>query len=89
MLDGDTIDVLDSSKHPYRIRLAGIDVPEKAQPLEQHSKQNLSSLVFGKRVEVDAGKTDKYGRTFGKVSVNGVDANLALVKAGFAWHYKQ
>lgn len=89
VLDGDTIDVLDSSKHPHRIRLAGIDAPEKAQPFGQRSKQNLSGLVFGKQVEVDGGKTDRYGRTVGKVSVDGVDANLAQVKAGFAWHYKQ
>lgn len=89
VLDGDTIDVLDSTKHPQRIRLAGIDAPEKAQPFGQRSKQNLSSLVFGKQVEVDVGKTDRYGRTVGKVAVNGTDANLAQVKAGFAWHYKQ
>lgn len=89
VLDGDTIDVLDSSKTQHRIRLAGIDAPEKAQPFGQRSKQNLSDLVFGKQVEVDGGKTDKYGRTVGKISVNGADANLAQVTAGFAWHYKQ
>jgi len=89
VLDGDTIEVLDSSRHPHRIRLAGIDAPEKAQPFGQGSKQNLSDLVFGKQVEVDEGKADKYGRTVGKVSINGADANLAQVKAGFAWHYKQ
>ena len=86
--DGDTIEVLDSSKHSHRIRLAGIDAPEEAQPLGQRSKQNLSGLVFGKQVEVDGGKTDKYGRTLGKVVVNGADANLTQVKAGFASHYK-
>ncbi len=87
--DGDTIEVLDTGKHPHRIRLAGIDAPEKAQPFGQRSKQNLSGLVFGKRVEVDGDKTDRYGRTVGKIIVNGLDANLAQVKAGFAWHYKE
>lgn len=89
VMDGDTIEVLDSGKHPQRIRLAGIDAPEKAQPFGQRSKENLSDLVFGKQVHVDVGKIDKYGRTVGKVLVNGVDANLAQVKSGFAWHYKQ
>jgi len=89
VLDGDTIEVLDSSKHPHRIRLTGIDAPEKAQAFGQRSKEHLSGLVFGKQVEVAAGKTDKYGRTVGKVLVNGVDANLAQVKSGFAWHYKE
>lgn len=89
VLDGDTIEVLDSDKVPRRVRLAGIDAPEKAQPFGQRSKQNLSDLVFGKHVEVDGSKIDKYGRTVGKVLVSGADANLAQVKTGFAWHYKQ
>lgn len=89
VLDGDTIEVLDSSKHPHRIRLTGIDAPEKAQPFGQRSKEHLSGLVFGKQVAIDGGKTDKYGRTVGKVLVNGVDVNLSQVLAGFAWHYKQ
>lgn len=87
--DGDTIDVLDGSKTVHRIRLTGIDAPEKAQPFGQRSKEHLSDTVFGKQVEVQAGKSDKYGRTVGKVLVKGVDANLEQVKAGFAWHYKQ
>lgn len=89
VLDGDTLDVLDASKATHRIRLTGIDAPEKAQPFGQRSKEHLSDVVFGKQVEVQAGKSDKYGRTVGKVVVQGVDANLEQVKAGFAWHYKQ
>ena len=86
--DGDTIDVLDSSKITHRIRLAGIDAPEKAQPFGQRSKEHLSDSVFGKQVEVQGGKIDKYGRTVGKILVNGFDANLEQIRAGFAWHYK-
>lgn len=89
VLDGDTIEVLDARKTPHRIRLAGIDAPENAQPFGQRSKEHLSDLVFGKQVDVQAGKADKYGRTVGKVVVRGVDANLEQVKTGFAWHYKQ
>lgn len=69
--------VLDASRTTHRIRLSGIDAPEKAQPFGQRSKAHLSDLVFGKQVEVVAGKSDKYGRTVGKVVVNGMDANLA------------
>ena len=86
--DGDTIDVLDSSKTTHRIRLAGIDAPEKAQPFGQRSKEHLSDSVFGKQVEVQGGKIDKYGRTVGKILVNGFDANLEQIRAGLAWHYK-
>ena len=50
--DGDTIDVLDSSKTTHRIRLAGIDAPEKAQPFGQRSKEHLSDFVFGRNVSM-------------------------------------
>ena len=87
--DGDTITVLDGNKVQHKIRLAGIDAPEKSQAFGERSKQHLSDLVFGKTVTVDWNKSDKYGRTVGKVIVNGQDANLRQVQAGLAWHYKQ
>ena len=87
--DGDTVTVLDAAKLQHKVRLTGIDAPEKAQPFGQRAKQNLSNWVFGKQVQVEANKSDLYGRTLGKVVVNGMDANLEQVKAGFAWHYKQ
>ena len=89
VMDGDTIEVLDATKTPHRIRLAGIDAPEKAQPFGARSKQHLSQQVFGKQVEVQSNKTDKYGRTVGKVMVGGKDAKLEQVVSGFAWHYKE
>jgi len=44
-------------------------------------------LVHGKHVEVDWSKKDRYGRTVGKVIVNGMDANLEQIKLGMAWFY--
>ncbi|WP_421955254.1 thermonuclease family protein [Polaromonas sp.] len=87
--DGDTLDVLYGGKTTHRIRLAGIDAPEKAQAFGQRSKEHLSDIAFSKQVEVVTGKTDKYGRTVGKVLVNGIDANLEQVRSGVAWHYKE
>lgn len=81
--------VLDAGKVQHKVRLTGIDAPEKAQPFGQRAKQNLSSWVFGKQVQVETDKNDLYERTLGKVMVNGIDANLEQVKAGFAWHYKK
>lgn len=49
----------------------------------------LSGLVFNNQVVVEYSKKDKYGRTVGKILVNGVDANLEQAKAGLAWHYKK
>lgn len=86
--DGDTLTVLDSANQQHKIRLAGIDAPEKGQPFGNRSKQNLSDLVFDKKVIVESNKQDRYGRTVGKVLINGVDANLEQVQAGLAWWYR-
>lgn len=87
--DGDTITVLDAERQQHKIRLAGIDAPEKKQPYGQKSKASLSSMVFGKRVTVEWTKRDRYQRIIGVVLVNGVDSNLEQVKAGMAWWYRQ
>lgn len=87
--DGDTVTVLDSSNTQFKIRLMGIDAPEKKQAFGNRAKQSLSELVFNKQVTVEYSKKDKYGRTVGKIVVDGIDANLELVKTGLAWHYKK
>ncbi len=87
--DGDTVTVLDTSNTQFKIRLMGIDAPEKKMAFGQKSKVHLSDLVFNKQVTVEYNKKDKYGRTVGKILVEGVDANLEQVKDGLAWHYKQ
>ncbi len=87
--DGDTITVLDAERQQHKIRLAGIDAPEKKQAFGQKSKASLSSMVFGKRVTVEWTKHDRYQRIIGVVLINGVDSNLEQVKAGMAWWYRQ
>jgi len=86
--DGDTITVLDADKVQHKIRLTGIDAPEKKQPFGNRSKQSLSDMAFNKTVTVETDKRDRYGRELGKVLVSGKDVNLEQVRAGFAWHYK-
>lgn len=86
--DGDTVTVLDQTNVQHKIRLSGIDAPEKAQAFGQRSKQSLSDLVFNKAVTVDTDERDKYGRQVGKILVDGADANLEQVRRGMAWHYK-
>lgn len=60
--DGDTVTVLDANKVQHKIRLSGIDAPEKKQPFGERSKESLSDLVFGKDVSVETDKRDRYGR---------------------------
>jgi endonuclease YncB( thermonuclease family) len=100
--DGDTITVLDRTYKQRKIRLAGIDAPEKAQPFGTRARQYLSELIYLKQVDVEWKKYDRYGRIVGKIFVappkgcateptcpKTVDAGLALVATGLAWHYKQ
>lgn len=88
LADGDTITVLDETKTQHKVRLAGIDAPEKNQPFGARSRQNLADLVFRRTVVVEWRKTDRYGRIVGKVLVAETDAGLEQVRAGMAWHYK-
>jgi endonuclease YncB( thermonuclease family) len=89
VLDGDTIDVLHNGQ-AERIRLNGIDCPEKGQAYGKKAKQFTSGLVFGKQVTVKAFKKDRHGRTVADVLLSdGTNVSHELVKAGLAWWYKQ
>jgi endonuclease YncB( thermonuclease family) len=87
--DGDTITILDAQNVQHKVRLQGIDAPERRQAFGQVSRENLGSLVFGKQVKVDYEKLDQYGRLVGKVWIDGNDECLEQIKAGLAWHYKE
>jgi endonuclease YncB( thermonuclease family) len=78
--DGDTVTVLDSNNVQHRIRLAGIDAPEKSQPFGDRSKQSLSRTVMGKPVRVEWSKQDRYGHLVGKVWVSSPD--MACARTG-------
>lgn len=87
--DGDTLKVLNQQKQQVKIRLAEIDAPESSQAFGQQSKQSLSDLCFQKSVVVDDKGQDKYKRTLGRITCNGIDANAEQVKRGMAWAYRQ
>ena len=96
--DGDTVTVLDAQRQQHRVRLIGIDAPEKGQDFGQRSKENLIRIAAGRQAEVVFSKRDRYGRIVGKVLVapEGCvgacpkgDAGLRQIEAGMAWHYKQ
>ena len=82
--DGDTITVL-RDKQPQKIRLYGIDCPEKRQPFGKRAKQFTSELVFGKVVEVEPVAIDRYGRTVAFVKVENISVNEELIKEGLGW----
>ena len=86
--DGDTITVL-SGKEQTKVRLYGIDAPEKKQDYGQRSKQFLASLIAGQVVEVYPRGKDRYKRTIGTVYLNGADINAQMVENGYAWAYRK
>src|SRR2546430_1057502 len=86
--DGDTLTVLHNGRGE-KIRLYGIDCPERGQPFGTVAKQFTSALVFGKEVTVAVQDSDKYGRKIGEVKLlDGRVLNRELVKAGLAWWYR-
>lgn len=86
--DGDTIKVLHDDQQE-KIRIYGVDCPEKAQAFGQKAKDFTASMVAGKVVDVEPVDQDRYGRTVGIVTVAGRNLNEELVRSGFAWVYRQ
>jgi micrococcal nuclease len=89
VLDGDTIEVLHYT-HPERVRLSGIDCPEKGQAYGNNAKHATSALVFGKEVMLQTHGQDKYRRTLADVLLlDGTNVNHRLVKDGWCWWYRK
>jgi len=78
--DGDTIKVFNADQGQVKIRLYGIDTPEKAQPYGKAAGKYLASLVAGATVEVESVTTDRYGRTVGIVFKDETNINQEMVK---------
>lgn len=85
--DGDTLTLL-ASEQQLKIRLEGIDAPEKKQPHGQDSKQALSDMAFNRWAVVLWYARDFYGRTLGHV-LTPAWTNYQLVVDGHAWHFKR
>jgi endonuclease YncB( thermonuclease family) len=85
--DGDTLTLLGADRASHRIRLDGIDAPERTQPFGQRARQSLAALAHGRPALADCGKQDRYGRAVCRVTVDGVDVGLEQVRRGLAWHY--
>jgi endonuclease YncB( thermonuclease family) len=87
--DGDTVTVLTENYVPRKIRLSGIDSPEKGQAFGQRAKENLSDLIYNKTVRVEERTTDRWGRTVGKIWLGEKDICLQQIIDGYAWHFKK
>jgi endonuclease YncB( thermonuclease family) len=87
--DGDTLSVLREGK-AIKVRLHGVDTPEKAQAFGTQAQKLTGNLVFQQTVAVVIRDTDRYGRVVGEVLLpDDRSLNQELVKAGMAWWYRQ
>ena len=87
--DGDTLTLLDRDNRQHRIRVGGIDAPEKGQPFGEVSRQHLARLVFDRSVRAECYKEDRYGRQVCRVFQGTKDVGLAQLDAGLAWWFRR
>lgn len=87
-IDGDTLDFGGG-----RVRLFGIDAPERSQTCQRASGSwecgsdataMLAGLIAGQRVNCEQRDTDRYGRPVAVCSAGGIDLSEAMARAGFA-----
>lgn len=89
IVDGDTFDVLTGNKETIRIRMNGIDCPERKQAYYQVCKDALSAFIFGKNIVLISNSKDRYRRVLADVYFENRNINLLMIQKGFAWHYKK
>lgn len=85
--DGDTITLLTQEQKQVKVRLHGIDAPERSQDYGMVAKRRLSELVFNQSLQVEYWEQDRYGRVIGRLWKKGADINLQMIREGLAWHY--
>lgn len=86
VLDGDSLVVLRDGRQ-VTVRLHGVDAPESGQAYGNVARRALANLAFGRTVEVEVRDVDRYKRLVSRVTAEGADVGLEMVRAGFAWHY--
>lgn len=80
--------VRDTRGRELRVRLEGVDAPERSQPFANQSRNSLRALTSGGVLRIEPRRTDSYGRTVAKVFVGEKDLGLEQIRRGLAWHYR-
>ncbi|MBT6251079.1 MAG: thermonuclease family protein [Nitrosomonadales bacterium] len=96
VVDGDTVYVVDKSGNEFKVRLAGIDAPEKNQSYGLASGHHLSKAIKNRWVFLESKprkeklySVDRYNRVLAKILLDGQDINLIQISSGYAWHFKR
>lgn len=85
--DGDTVGMIDAEKRYFKVRLSGIDSPERKQAFSDKAKEALSAKVFEKDIVLDESGKDRYGRVLGVLKLEGRNINREMVAEGWAWQF--
>ena len=90
IIDCDTYDALINGNKTIRVRMEGIDAPERGMPFYQKSKKYLSDLCFGRKVKIKITGIDNYKRVIAYTYIDdGKELSYEMIRAGFAWHFKK
>jgi endonuclease YncB( thermonuclease family) len=90
IMDGDTYELLLEDNSTIRVRMDGIDAPEKGMPFSKKAKNYLTTLCKDQTITVEKTNEDRYGRILGFTFLeDGRELSREMLKAGYAWHYKK
>ena len=84
IIDGDTLDVIDKGGNIFRIRLHGIDTPERGKPFYKTASYHLHTLCQDQPIRLSHLGDGKYGRLSARVKYGSIEVNTALIQAGLA-----
>lgn len=85
--DGDSFSAHRPDGTRVRIRLAGIDAPERTQAWAGVARRRLAVLLDVRSLKIVPLKTDPWGRFVALVEADGTDPAEAMLEAGLAWHF--
>jgi micrococcal nuclease len=85
VIDGDTVELLGGD----RLRLLGIDTPEKDEPFYDRARQFLETLTLGKTARIEFGnrRRDRYGRLLGYLYIDSLFVNKVILENGLGYLY--
>ena len=90
LADGDTFTLLLPGNQQQRVRLHGIDAPERGQDFGNVARSKMEDLTTGHRIRIEEKDRDRYGRV---VAIawrdDGLNLNEEMLRTGYAWHYTQ
>lgn len=89
VIDGDTFDATDGVII-FRVRIAGIDAPEKDAPFYKRAKQALQQRLADRAITLTpvGHGLDRYNRVLAHVSVGSKNIGVELITQGLATYYR-